>query len=439
MNFAISFNLMPNRHKSAEQSPLDRSTLEYKPNEMTNPPRPGRADRSSNTQTVLDILRSKGPLTQADIARASALSRATVNNIVQALRDQGTVEYQWKNRREALVTLSSTRGSILTITVHERRASASLFDFSGQERIDRSSDETSQEQATSPAQVLALARDMIALANARRSAVTGIAIAMEGPIETSTGAIAPWAWQRLPHWKGVDIHQTLSRQLRLPLVVDNDANLAALAEWSWGEGRGCNDFLHITCSEGIGGGIVLNGKIYRGGSGLAGEIGHMVIADTGDLCFCGSRGCLSSFATERAILNALRNADNPKPSLAAVVESAAHGDAACQRILFEAGTHLGQALATVVRVISPSVIAIGGTLGMAGEIVLDGLRSAAEITNLRAVGAPPRFCIARFTQGAVELGGVASVLSLLDHGASAVAPWMLAGQPGMTELSSPQA
>ena len=93
-----------------------------------------RADRNSNKQTILAALRSFGPMTQAEIARRTELSRATINNIVQALRDEGTVEYQWKNRREALVCLSSTSGSIITIMVREKLIIASLFDFTAQER-----------------------------------------------------------------------------------------------------------------------------------------------------------------------------------------------------------------------------------------------------------------------------------------------------------------
>jgi predicted NBD/HSP70 family sugar kinase/biotin operon repressor len=385
-----------------------------------------RIDRKANAQKVLGVLRKFGPSTQAQIARATLLSRATVNNIVQALRDQGTVEYQWKNGREALVTLGSTRGSVISIKVQERCVTGYLFDFSGHQRLEIHSGELPnyQNKPSTPALVLELSKRLIELGRTRESPVLGVAIAIEGPIETSTGAIAPWAWQRLPHWKNVNLHQYFSKNVRLPLVVENDANFAALAEWSWGEGRGADDFLHITCSEGIGGGIILNGQIYRGGTGLAGEIGHMVIEEAGELCFCGSRGCLSSFATERAIVASLRNSEKPKLSLVEIVDSAHHGDAACQRVLFEAGLHLGKALTTVVRVIGPSVIAIGGTLATGGEVVLEGLRSSAEIINLRAIAKSPRFCLATIIKDAAELGGVSAILSELDLGASSLADWM---------------
>jgi predicted NBD/HSP70 family sugar kinase/biotin operon repressor len=390
-----------------------------------------RADRNANTQEILSFLRAQGPSTQADIGRATGLSRATVSQIVNALRDRGAVENHWKNGREALVTLASTRGSLASLIVRESAVHAILFDFTAQERfdVDSSGDADSEDGHTTPAMVMTLASRLADLSNARGSPLAGVAIAMEGPVEKSSGAIAPWAWQRLPHWKRIDIAQYFARSLRVPVIVDNDANLAALAEWTWGVGRGCNDFLHITCSEGIGGGMVIDGQIYRGGTGLAGEIGHMVIEEAGALCFCGSRGCLTSFATERAILKALSDSRKPKASLDEVIESARQGDAACQRVLSEAALHLGKALATVVRVTGPSVIAIGGTLGKAQEIVLDGLRSSAEVINLRAIGESPDFRIASIIDHASELGGLAAILSKIDMGLSSLAPWMVTPRP----------
>lgn len=389
--------------------------------------RPARADRTANTHEILSFLRASGPSTQADIARATGLSRATVNQIVQALRDQGGVEYQWKNGREALVTLASNRGSVASIIVRASSVHAILFDFSAQERFDLHTPDEGEfaGMQTTPAMVLELANRLVALGKERGSPLAGVAIGMEGPIERPTGAIAPWAWQRLPNWRDVNLHQYFTRHLRLPIVVDNDANLAALAEWTWGAGRGCNDFLHITSSQGIGGGIIINGRVYHGGNGLAGEIGHMVIENSGELCFCGSRGCLTSFATENAILKALGTNGKPKSSLIEVIDSAKQGDAACQRVLSEAGLHLGKALATVVRVLGPSVIAIGGTLGRAGDIVLDGLRSSAEVINLRAIGEAPEFMVATIIGHATELGGLAAILSEIDLGVSSLSPWMV--------------
>jgi len=397
-----------------------------------------RIDRNANVQDVLSFLRSNGPASQAGIARSTGLSRATVNHIVQSLRDQGAVQYEWKNKREALVCLASTQGSVITLTVSDAIIKASLFEFNAQERIDLISTDLPEHRdaAPSPAMALDIANRLAAVARQRGAQVVGMAVAIVGPIDRASGTIAQWAWQRLPNWKQVDIHKYFTRNLRIPVAVDNDANFAALAEWSWGSGRGCGDFLNITCSEGIGGGFIINGGIYHGGTGLAGEIGHMVIEDAGDLCFCGSRGCLTSLATERAILKALPDLGSPKTTLHEVIDSARLGDAACQRVLFEAGLHLGRALATVVRVIGPSAISIGGTLGRAGDIVLGGLRASAEVINLSAIGSGTRLCIAEILDDAIELGALASVLSQIDTGMNSLAPWMTRPQPLATATAA---
>jgi predicted NBD/HSP70 family sugar kinase/biotin operon repressor len=390
-----------------------------------------RSGRHANAQRVIDLLRSKGPSSQAAISRATALSPATVSNIIQDLRTDGTVDCERVNGRELLVSLASNRGAVISLSVHEAIVHGTLFDFANQQRwdLEEAVSHTGSKGGSRPELVVDVAKHLAEKASLAWSEIAGVAVAIEGPIETSTGAIAPWAWKRLPRWKGVDIHKTLSDALHVPLVVDNDANLAALAEWSWGVGRGCDDFLHITCSEGIGGGLIIGGRIYRGGSGLAGEIGHMVIEESGDLCFCGSRGCLSGFASERATLLALKASESPKVSLIEVIDSARHGDAACQRVLFEAGRHLGMALATVARVLAPSVISIGGTLGLAGEFMFDGLRSSAEVINLRAIAESPRFCIAQITNDATLLGGVAAILAETDQGVSELTPWMRSNVP----------
>jgi predicted NBD/HSP70 family sugar kinase/biotin operon repressor len=390
-----------------------------------------RSTRNANARLVMNALRSKGPLSQAAISRSTALSPATISNIVQDLRADGTIDCQRVNGREVLVSLASNRGAAISISVHANSVRGALFDFANRRRWDQSesASQTASNAGTGPALVVEVARSLAAKASMAWSQIAGVAVAIEGPIEKSTGAIAPWAWQRLPRWKGVNIHDALSKELNVPLVVDNDANLGALAEWSWGAGRGCDDFLHITCSEGIGGGLIIGGKIYSGGSGLAGEIGHMVIEESGELCYCGSRGCLSGFASERAILLALNSSASQKSTLTEVIDSASHGDAACQRVLFEVGRHLGMALSTVARVLGPSVISIGGTLGMAGEFMLAGLRSSAEVINLRAIVQPPKICIADVTRDATLLGGVAAILAETDQGVSELAPWMRADAP----------
>jgi len=153
----------------------------------------------------------------------------------------------------------------------------------------------------------------------------------------------------------------------------------------------------------------------------------MELEPTGVVCHCGSRGCLSTLASERAILLELRESESPKQSLPEVIDSARLGDPACQRVLFEAGRHLGRALSIVAKVVAPSVIAVGGTLSTADALLFDGLRSSVEVNNLRSLSPSIRFLTAQVRNriDAPVPGGVAATLSELDQGVSALAPWMV--------------
>lgn len=379
--------------------------------------------RHGSLQQVLDVLRADGPSSQATIARRTGLSPATVNNVVKALRSDGVAEIQPINGREALVGLVSKQGTIVSVRVGVDALHGAVLAFEDGKRHDMHVD-VRGDGGSNPAVVIDLVGSLAEQAGVPVTELAGAAFAVRSPIDRASGAIASWAANRLPGWKDVPLADTFSRALGVPVVVDNDVNLAALAEWTWGVGRGTDAFLYVASGEGIGGGIILDGKVHRGGNGMAGEIGHVVLEPSGAVCHCGGRGCLSTLASERAILLALRELESPKQSLEEVIDSARQGDPACQRVLFEAGRHLGRALASVAKVLAPSAIAIGGTLSTAGALVLDGLWSSIEVNNLRAVSPSIRFLAAQVTADAPVLGGVAAVLADLDQGVSELSEWM---------------
>ncbi|WP_298283185.1 ROK family transcriptional regulator [Acidocella sp.] len=401
---------MPSKTPKSEQKPEKRQA--------------GRGARAANTHLIVEALRTLGPLSQAMIARQTGLSPASVNNIIHALRHDHVVSVEAINGREALVRLATTKGAVASVTVGPEVMSGALVSFDRERRFDALLRPPAGQAGTSPDMVVELLEDLARQAGIGLADLTGVAIAMQAPIERGSGAVTSWAASRLPLWRDMALQRHFAAALGVPVIVDNDANLAALAEWSWGAGRGSEDFLYVICSEQIGGGLIIDGKIYRGGTGIAGEIGHMVLTETGPLCFCGSRGCLSAYASERAILSKLQVSESAKTSLKDVIASARNGDAACQLVLHEAGRSLGQALANAARLIAPSVISIGGELGAAGAFVYDGLRSAFDAPNMKAITASIRVCVGELPGDATLLGGVAAVLASLDKGLSALPGWM---------------
>ncbi|MBQ1161443.1 ROK family transcriptional regulator [Streptomyces sp. A73] len=177
---------------------------------------------------------------------------------------------------------------------------------------------------------------------------------------------------------------------RLPLIVDNEANLGALAELWLDGGRVPRDFVHVSAEVGIGAAIVLGGELLRGNRGFAGEIGHVPVHPDGPLCACGGKGCLEQYAGEPALLGAAGvSVDRPRDAaLAALRESAASGDERALRALEEAGTALGLALAGTVNLLDPSALVLGGVLARFAPWLLPSLEREL-VARTAAPGAPP--------------------------------------------------
>lgn len=380
--------------------------------------------RAANVDRVLDSLRVVGPSSQAAIARRTGLSPATVNAIVRTLREDGRAEVRPVNGREALVALVSSAAVMVAVEIAHDAVRASAFDFQGAARHD------AQQPGSTLDATFAAVREAVRGAGVEVQDVAGVAVAVQAPIERSTGAVAGWVTDRLPAWRGVPLQETFERELGVPVIVENNVNLAALAEWTWGIGRGVDDFLYVHAGQGVGGGLVINGAIYRGGSGMAGVLGHMELEPGGDVCYCGSRGCLTTLVSEAAILDQLSAQHVARTSLADVIAGAHQGDPACQRVLGEAGRYLGRALANATKVVAPSLIAVGGALGAAGPLLFEPLASTMSVSNLRLVAPATRIRPARLHNRPAMLGGVAALLAASDQGLSELPDWIGAGQRG---------
>lgn len=386
--------------------------------------RPGLSSlRATNIESVVEALRHGGPSSQAGLSRATGLSPATITSIVRTLVDQGRVETRAVNRRESLVSLAAQRGRFLTASIQTGVLQVLLADFASGRRHRLETPAPEGEGADGPAALVALVHELLDGAGVTPADLSGLAVGMQGPISRDTGAVASWAGNNLPAWRGVPIRETLEERLGVPTLVDNDANLAAVAEWTWGAGRGSGNFFYVLSSTHIGGAILLDGEILHGADGLAGEIGHMVVDDGGPMCECGSRGCLAVYASQEAILRTLR-AHAAHDSVAEVVEAARAGDLPARGVLFDVGRRMGRALADVGKLIAPDTMVLGGDLGRAGSLLLEGLRASIEVTSLRAVSPRVRFRPAELREEEVLLGGVALLLRHAGADASELPDWL---------------
>ena len=181
----------------------------------------------------------------------------------------------------------------------------------------------------------------------------GIGVGCTGPVHPLTGLLGPNAF--LPGWEGLNLVDELQRVFHVDTALENDADAAALAELAWGAGNGAQRFIYVTVSTGIGGGIVLDGQLYRGADGSHPEIGHHVIDPSGPQCFCGARGCWESLASGPAMA-----ARGGRASAVEVCEAVQQGDGAALAAVEQEGTYLGLGLANLVTLFVPDVIALGG-------------------------------------------------------------------------------
>jgi glucokinase len=206
----------------------------------------------------------------------------------------------------------------------------------------------------------------------------GIGIGCTGPIDPFTGIVGKVDF--LPGWEGGNLAAGLGREFQVPVAVENDADAAALGEAGWGSGRGKQNFIYVTISTGIGGGIILDGKLYRGVDGAHPEIGHHVIDPAGPLCFCGAHGCWERLAAGPAMAEWLKSQLPPQEQTSAVLDAkdicdlAMRGDELCGKAVEREAFYLGLGLANLVTLFTPDAIALGGGVMKSAHLFLERAR-----------------------------------------------------------------
>lgn len=340
----------PGSHSSGSQSSLHRANL----------------DR------VLHAVRMAGALTQAEIARSTGLSAATVSNIVRELKALDMVEVTPTSsggRRARNVSLSRASGVVVGIDFGHRHLRVAIGDFAhrvlAEEHVPIDVDSSADEGFALADRLLGV---LLERAGAVRGEVTGVGLGVPGPIDIDTGALG--STTILPGWVGCHPREAMQARLGLPVLVDNDANLGALGELVWGAGVGCTEMAYLKVSGGVGAGLVIGGRLYRGPGGTAGEIGHITLDESGPVCRCGNRGCLETFTNASYLLDLLRGSHGTDLTIQRMIELAKDGDAGCRRVVADAGRHVGVGVASLTNLLNPQRIILGGDLAGAGDLLI---------------------------------------------------------------------
>lgn len=348
--------------------------------------RPGSttALRDSNRRRVLDALRradGDDGVSQADLARETGLAAATVSNIVRDLAAVGMVEVApGGGRRGSAVRLSGDAGVVAGVDLGRSHVAVALGDVAGRVVREVRRDVRPHDHV----EALDVAADLLAGLTNGSAVVRHLVLGLPAPISDDVvGSSAV-----LPGWEGVRLTPAAAERFGVPVSVENDANLGAVAEHRAGAGRGHDCLVYVKAGSGVGAGVVLDGALFRGGGGTAGELGHLTLDDRGPLCRCGGRGCLESYASADAVREQVVD-QLPGASFAEVVAAAEAGQVSARRALEDAGRHLGWGLASAVNLLNPSLVVVGGDLGEAGDLVLDPARAELRRHALGSVADTP--------------------------------------------------
>jgi predicted NBD/HSP70 family sugar kinase len=258
-----------------------------------------------------------------------------------------------------------------------------------------------------------LVAELLERADVAHDRVLGAGVALAGPVDHDLGRVHPSAV--LSGWTGVDAASELRERLGLEVHIDNDANLGALAEVTFGAATDARYAVYVSISSGIGAGLVLEGRPYRGHRGLAGEIGHVLVDPQGPICRCGNRGCLETLASGPALVALIRASRPGEVTLPGLIELAREGDVGCRRVLADAGRAVGGALASLVSLLGPDTIVIGGDVGEAGDLLLEPLREAVQRYAMPSATEDLTIVAGALGDRANLLGALALVITQSDH------------------------
>ncbi len=369
--------------------------------------------RAANRRAVLALLDTDGPLSRADLARGTGLSRTTVSGLVTDLIAAGQVietsgrgqpHKGGSGRPPVLVALSPGTGAVVGVDLGHRHLRVAVADRSGTplaeeaEAVDVDEDGKHALDRTADA-----VRRLVATAGLSMSDVHAAGMCVPAPLDRGSARISTGI---LRGWRDLSPGDELARRLGVAVHADNDANLGALAEHTRGASHGTAHAVYLKIASGIGAGIILGGRLHRGATGQAGEIGHVQVGEDGAICRCGNRGCLETLAAAPRLLAVLQPAYDEPLSPTRILELEHDGDTAVRRVLTDAGRTLGRAVADLCNSINPEVIVLGGSLG-ASVALRDGVRAAVDRYAQPQTAAAVRVVAAELGDRAELVGAVA--------------------------------
>jgi len=335
--------------------------------------------RSINRSIVLNVVKTQGEVSRAAIAHQTGLSPATVTAITGQLIKEGLVFE--KNTGDSTggrppinLALNPRGGFVIGIKLMEDQAVGALTDLNATILAKDSIELDGSAVETTVETLLALINRLVHSSGIRKKQLMGVGIGLAGVVDFAAGVVRQnpfFGWQNVP------LRDLVQARLRVPVFIDNDVNTLTLSEKWLSASKPVDNFLVITIGRGVGMGIVLDGKIYRGKRGGAGEFGHIVVDPNGPVCDCGKRGCLERLVSDGALVaSAQQEVDPSIQTLDELMRRVQAGEPAAVAVLQHAGKQLGRQIANQVNVLDPNLIVISGEGIRMGEVFFSAVRAA---------------------------------------------------------------
>lgn len=379
--------------------------------------------REHNLALLLNLVfKQEGELSRADLSRVTGLSRSTVSAIIDVLIEERLVRETGSGdsrggRRPTLLEFNADAYSLVGVELGASHVRVVATSLRAHVRAVREMRHAVVDDPRGTIKVLGKLIDgVLADAGISKGDLLGIGVAVPCPLELRNADTM--CSQLMPAWQGVRLPRVLSDRYGCLVLMDNDANLGALAERWWGAGRTGEDLTYIKVATGVGAGHIIAGEVYRGSNGTAGEIGHLAIDLRGPQCRCGLRGCLAALIGAAALADRVKakvsggrtTKLSARSGVDALAEAAVAGDRVARELVDEAGSYLGIAVASLLNLLNPAIVVLGGPITAAGDLLLDPIRATVRDRSLFRSVAEARIVTSELGDDAIAIGAATLVL-----------------------------
>jgi glucokinase-like ROK family protein len=397
-------------------------------NKVTNTS-PGRRIRRGNRELikeinrklVLNLINNSGSISRIDLAGLSGLSAATITGITSELISDGLIFEKEEGdsrggRKPILLALNPRGGYMVGIKLTEEYVIGALTDLKATVIANHTIPLNDRSLSAAMDAMIEVIKTLVGEGGFAEEKLLGIGVGLAGIVHADQGALL---YSPIFGWRNVPLRRMLQDRLGVPVYVDNDVNTLTLTEKWFGAGQGVDHFLTVTIGRGIGLGIIVNGQLYHGALGGAGEFGHTVIDPRGPSCACGKKGCLETYASDPALVRLAAEAvergemKSKVDTAEDLLQRAEEGDVVAQRIFRQAGEVLGIGVANLITLFSPNLIIISGEGVRAGDWLFKPMRSSIERNAMPSLSEATEIRIDAWDDDAWARGAASLVLKEL--------------------------